>query len=101
MGPPEKENGRPWDRHPGERPARGHLTSGCRLTGGTTERHRQDRAERADRATRDGRVRAAADLAASCCLSVTAPVSALADLASRGLLARDGGALVLTLPAGR
>jgi hypothetical protein len=55
----------------------------------------------ADRATRDGRVRAAADLAASCCLSVTAPASALADLASRGLLARDGGALVLTLPAGR
>jgi hypothetical protein len=43
----------------------------------------------------------AADLAASCCLSVTAPASALADLASRGLLARDGGALVLTLPAGR
>jgi hypothetical protein len=127
MGPPEKENGRPWDRHPGERPARGHLTSGCRLTGGTTEPHRQDRAERAgraawaaddarrplgpaarlvpgqlaDRATRDGRVRAAADLAASCCLSVTAPASALADLASRGLLARDGGALVLTLSAGR
>jgi hypothetical protein len=101
MAPPEKENGRPWDRHPGERPARGHLTSGCRLTGETTERHRQDRAERADRATRDGRVRAAADLAASCCLSVTAPASALADLASRGLLARDGGALVLTLPAGR
>ncbi len=56
----------------------------------------------ADRATRDGRVRiAAADLAASCCLSVTAPANALADLASRGLLARDGGALVLTLPAGR
>jgi hypothetical protein len=98
MGPPEKENGRPWDRHPGERPARGHLTSGCRLTGGTTERHRQDRA---DRATGDGWVRVAADLAASCCLSVTAPASALADLASRGLLARDGGALVLTLPAGR
>jgi hypothetical protein len=56
----------------------------------------------AGRATGDGRVRvAAADLAASCCLSVTAPASALADLASRGLLARDGGALVLTLPAGR
>jgi hypothetical protein len=26
---------------------------------------------------------------------------ALADLAGQGLLARDGGALVLTLPAGR
>jgi hypothetical protein len=38
----------------------------------------------ADRATSDGRVRVAA-----------------ADLASRGLVVRDGGALVLTLPAGR
>jgi hypothetical protein len=55
-----------------------------------------------DCATSDGWVRAAAaDLAASCCLAVTALANTLADLASRGLLARDGGALVLTLPAGR
>ncbi len=55
----------------------------------------------ADRATRDGRVRiAAADLAASCCLSVTATATSN-DLAGRGLLARGGGALVLTFSAGR
>jgi hypothetical protein len=103
MGPPEKGSGRPWGRHPGERLARGHLTSGCRLTGRTTGRHRQDRAERADRATGDGRVRvAAADLAASCpCLPVTAVADALADPASRGLLGLDGDGLVPILPAGR
>jgi hypothetical protein len=56
----------------------------------------------ADHATSDGRVRVAvAEVSASCCLSVTATANALADLASRGLLARDGGALVLTLPAVR
>lgn len=56
----------------------------------------------ADRATSDGRVRVAvADLAACCCLPPRQVADALADLAGRGLLARDGGALVLTLPAGR
>jgi hypothetical protein len=56
----------------------------------------------ADRATSDGRVRVAvADLAACCCLSPRQVADALADLAGRGLLVRDGGALVLTLPAGR
>lgn len=53
----------------------------------------------ADRASPRGRVRvSAADLAACCCLSVSAVSDALADLTSRGLLGRDGGALVLVLP---
>jgi hypothetical protein len=54
----------------------------------------------ADRATGDGRVRVAvAEVAASCCPPAAAVADALADLASRGLLVRDGGALVLTVPA--
>jgi hypothetical protein len=55
----------------------------------------------AGRATGDGRVRvAAADLSASCCLSATATATSN-DLAGQRLLARDGGALVLTFSAGR
>jgi hypothetical protein len=68
----------------------------------------------ADRATGDGRVRVAvaevpasccppaaavAEVPASCCPPAAAVADALADLASRGLLVRDGGALVLTVPA--
>jgi hypothetical protein len=53
-----------------------------------------------DRATPGGRVRVApADLAACCCLRITFVADALADLADRGLLGRDGEALVLTIPA--
>jgi hypothetical protein len=53
----------------------------------------------ADRADDRGRVRAsAAELAASTCLSVTTVADVLADLASRGLLARDGHWLVLLRP---
>jgi len=53
----------------------------------------------ADRATRDGRVRAtAAELAASCCLSVSQTADALATLGSYQLLARDDRHLVLTDP---
>jgi hypothetical protein len=111
----------PKDTGPKEAPAR------LPLAANSSRSDRQDRAEHAGRAawaaavarrrlglaartvagqlvdcaTSDGWVRAAADLAASCCLAVTALANTRADLASRGLLARDGGALVLTLPAGR
>ncbi|TFV67225.1 UNVERIFIED_ORG: hypothetical protein E4P37_03445 [Bacillus sp. AZ43] len=51
----------------------------------------------ADRADGHGRVRSdAATIAAACCLPITAAADALANLASRCLVARDGhGHLVL------
>jgi hypothetical protein len=52
----------------------------------------------ADSADGHGRVRAdAAAVAAACCLPITVVADAIADLASHGLVARDGGGrLVLT-----
>ncbi|RBY83728.1 hypothetical protein DQ238_01225 [Geodermatophilus sp. TF02-6] len=52
-----------------------------------------------DRAGRSGRVRATpGELAACTCLPVTGIADALADLASRGLIAQEGRTLVLTRP---
>ena len=67
------------------------LTTAARLVAG----------QLADRADRHGRVRTTVgDLAACTCLPVTAVADALADLASRQLVARDGRELVLTRPGG-
>ena len=56
----------------------------------------------ADRADRHGPLRVTvAELARTTCLGVTTVADALADLASRGLLARDGRWLVLLRPDDR
>ncbi len=53
----------------------------------------------ADRADRTGRVKVSTATLASCtCLPITITADAVADLASHGMLARDGRDLVLTTP---